>query len=114
MSDSYGILIRIEFDIGCVRHIDPHVHMWGAAEIPDKRRAFESPVVPNAVVAEIALLVKSQAACVQAALDLYLKDHPEPEELEYYLCGPPQMLDAIKDMLDNLGVPVENIAYDEF
>jgi len=50
----------------------------------------------------------------QAALDLYLKDHPEPEELEYYLCGPPQMLDAIKDMLDNLGVPEENIAYDEF
>ncbi len=50
----------------------------------------------------------------QAALDLYLKDHPEPEELEYYLCGPPQMLDAIKDMLDNLGVPEENIAFDEF
>ena len=50
----------------------------------------------------------------QAALDLYLKDHPEPEELEYYLCGPPQMLDAIMDMLDNLGVPEENIAFDEF
>lgn len=50
----------------------------------------------------------------QAALDLYLKDHPEPEELEYYLCGPPQMLDAIMKMLDNLGVPEENIAFDEF
>ncbi|MCH8331566.1 MAG: NADH:ubiquinone reductase (Na(+)-transporting) subunit F [Bacteroidetes bacterium] len=50
----------------------------------------------------------------EVALEEYLKDHPEPEEIEYYLCGPPQMLDAIFDMLDNLGVPEENIAYDEF
>jgi len=50
----------------------------------------------------------------EAALNLYLKDHPEPEEIEYYLCGPPLMLDAVRKMLDNLGVPKENIAYDEF
>ncbi len=50
----------------------------------------------------------------QAAYDIYLKDHPEPEEIEYYLCGPPMMLDAIRKMLDDLGVPPENIAYDEF
>ena len=50
----------------------------------------------------------------QAVLDNYLKDHPEPEEIEYYLCGPPMMLSAVQTMLDNLGVPEENIAFDDF
>lgn len=48
------------------------------------------------------------------ALDGYLKDHPEPEEAEYYLCGPPLMLRACLSMLDELGVPPEHISYDEF
>jgi len=46
--------------------------------------------------------------------DQYLKNHPEPEECEYYLCGPPLMLQAVQKMLDELGVPEENIAYDDF
>ncbi|MTB50570.1 NADH:ubiquinone reductase (Na(+)-transporting) subunit F [Lewinella sp. W8] len=50
----------------------------------------------------------------QAVLDNYLKDHPEPEEIEYYLCGPPLMLQAVQNMLDELGVPEENIAFDDF
>lgn len=50
----------------------------------------------------------------QAVLDNYLKSHPEPEEIEYYLCGPPMMLQAVMKMLDNLGVPEENIAFDDF
>ena len=50
----------------------------------------------------------------QVVLDNYLKNHPEPEEIEYYLCGPPQMLAAVMKMLDNLGVPNENIAFDDF
>ena len=50
----------------------------------------------------------------QAVLDNYLKDHPEPEEIEYYLCGPPMMLSAVQNMLDELGVPEENIAFDDF
>ncbi|MFI3314225.1 MAG: NADH:ubiquinone reductase (Na(+)-transporting) subunit F [Rikenellaceae bacterium] len=44
----------------------------------------------------------------------YLKDHDAPEDIEYYLCGPPMMTDAITKMLDNLGVPAENIMYDNF
>ena len=44
----------------------------------------------------------------------YLKDHPEPEEIEYYLCGPPMMISAVFKMLDELGVPEENILYDNF
>lgn len=50
----------------------------------------------------------------QALYDNYLKDHPEPEECEYYLCGPPMMIDAVNGMLDSLGVPEEMIAYDSF
>lgn len=50
----------------------------------------------------------------QAVYDNYLKNHPEPEEIEYYLCGPPQMLDAVQNMLADLGVPEENIAFDDF
>jgi Na+-transporting NADH:ubiquinone oxidoreductase subunit F len=47
-------------------------------------------------------------------LDEYLSKHPEPEEIDYYLCGPPQMNDAVFKMLDELGVPQENIAFDDF
>jgi Na+-transporting NADH:ubiquinone oxidoreductase subunit F len=50
----------------------------------------------------------------QVIHDNYLKNHPEPEEIEYYICGPGLMLDACTKMLDSLGVPPENIAYDDF
>ncbi len=41
-------------------------------------------------------------------------DHEEPEEIEYYLCGPPMMINAVQNMLDSLGVPEEMIAFDSF
>ena len=44
----------------------------------------------------------------------YLKNHPEPEEIDYYLCGPPMMISSVLNMLDNLGVPKENIMFDDF
>jgi Na+-transporting NADH:ubiquinone oxidoreductase subunit F len=44
----------------------------------------------------------------------YLSQHPEPEEIEYYLCGPPMMNAAVFKMLDDLGVPRNNIAFDDF
>jgi Na+-transporting NADH:ubiquinone oxidoreductase subunit F len=50
----------------------------------------------------------------QIVLDNYLEKHPEPEELEYYLCGPPIMNESVLKMLDNLGVPEENIDLDDF
>lgn len=50
----------------------------------------------------------------QVALDNYLKDHKEPEEVEYYICGPPIMNESVLNMLDNLGVPEENIDLDDF
>ncbi len=44
----------------------------------------------------------------------YLKNHPEPEEIEYYFCGPPLMNASVIKALDDLGVPEENIAFDDF
>ena len=46
--------------------------------------------------------------------ETYLKDHPAPEDIEYYMCGPGPMSSAVVNMLDNLGVQPENIAYDDF
>ena len=50
----------------------------------------------------------------QVIYDNYLKNHPEPEDIEYYLCGPPMMNDAVLKMLDELGVPEEMIMFDDF
>ncbi|HHS95456.1 MAG TPA: NADH:ubiquinone reductase (Na(+)-transporting) subunit F [Phaeodactylibacter sp.] len=44
----------------------------------------------------------------------YLKNHPEPEEIEYYFCGPPAMNASAIKTLDELGVPEENISFDDF
>ena len=44
----------------------------------------------------------------------YLKNHPNPEDIEYYICGPPMMLQAVLKMLDSLGVPSDMIHYDDF
>jgi len=44
----------------------------------------------------------------------YLKDHPAPEDIEYYLCGPPMMNQACINMLLDLGVERENIMLDDF
>ncbi len=46
--------------------------------------------------------------------DNYLKDHPAPEDIEYYICGPPMMNKSVLEMLDNLGVEPENIHFDDF
>ncbi len=50
----------------------------------------------------------------RVAYDQYLADHPAPEELEYYLCGPPVMTAAVMQMLDELGVDRESIFLDDF
>jgi len=50
----------------------------------------------------------------QVLYDNYLKDHPAPEEIEYYLCGPPLMIAACQRMLDSLGVEPENVLFDDF
>lgn len=50
----------------------------------------------------------------QVVLDKYLSSHPEPEEVEFYLCGPPIMNESVLKMLDNLGIPEDMIDLDDF
>lgn len=44
----------------------------------------------------------------------YLKNHETPEDIEYYMCGPGPMANAVKEMLYNLGVPSKNLMFDDF
>ena len=44
----------------------------------------------------------------------YLQQHASPEDIEYYLCGPPKMNQAVFQLPDDLGVEQENIAFDDF
>jgi Na+-transporting NADH:ubiquinone oxidoreductase subunit F len=50
----------------------------------------------------------------QVAHDMLLRDHEDPTECEYYLCGPPMMISAVQKMLWDLGVEEDMIAYDDF
>jgi Na(+)-translocating NADH:ubiquinone oxidoreductase F subunit len=50
----------------------------------------------------------------EVVLNNYLRLHAHPEAVEYYLCGPPMMIKACTKMLEAIGVPARQIAYDEF
>lgn len=50
----------------------------------------------------------------QVIHDTYLVNHEAPEDIEYYMCGPGPMADAVKRMLDSLGVPPEMLMFDDF
>ncbi|MCH5239948.1 MAG: NADH:ubiquinone reductase (Na(+)-transporting) subunit F [Muribaculaceae bacterium] len=50
----------------------------------------------------------------QVMYEKYLKDHENPEDIEYYMCGPGPMSNAVNNMLYNLGVEKESIHYDNF
>ena len=46
--------------------------------------------------------------------ETYLKDHDAPEDIKYFMCGPPMMVSAVNNLLDSLGVAPENVLYDNF
>ena len=50
----------------------------------------------------------------QVVIDNYLKDHPAPEDIEYYFCGPPIMNKCVTQMCEDFGVEPENISFDDF
>jgi len=50
----------------------------------------------------------------EVVLAQYVKDHPNPKAVEYYLCGPPALITACTAMLTDLGVSDEQIVFDEF
>ena len=50
----------------------------------------------------------------QVIYETYLKNHPDPEDIEYYMCGPGPMSSAVNKMLDDLGVDPTSVHYDNF
>ena len=46
--------------------------------------------------------------------ETYLKDHETPEDIKYFMCGPPMMVASVNNLLDSLGVQPESILYDNF
>ncbi len=50
----------------------------------------------------------------QVVHDHHLEHHPDPEDCEYYLCGPTVMIKAVLHMLEDLGVPEESVLFDDF
>jgi len=46
--------------------------------------------------------------------EVYLKDHEAPEDIKYFMCGPPMMVSSVNNLLDSLGVSPESIFYDNF
>jgi len=50
----------------------------------------------------------------QVAHEDYLSEHDAPEDIEYYICGPPLMLQACRHMTEDLGVEPENVLFDDF
>ncbi len=50
----------------------------------------------------------------QSLIDNYLSTHDAPEDIEFYFCGPPMMNQAVLGMVDDFGVPPENVAFDDF
>jgi MocE subfamily Rieske [2Fe-2S] domain protein len=50
----------------------------------------------------------------EVVLREYLSKHPDPKAIEYYLCGPQPMIQAARKMLEQLGVPPDQVAFDEF
>ena len=79
----------------------PNFHFHLALDRPD-------PVADEAGVKYTAGFVH------QVMYETYLKDHPAPEDIEYYMCGPGPMSKAVVGMLDSLGVEPESIMYDNF
>ena len=50
----------------------------------------------------------------QVMYDTYLKGHEAPEDIKYFMCGPPMMVKCVNELLDSLGVAPENVLYDNF
>ncbi len=79
----------------------PNFHFHLALDRPD-------PAADEAGVKYVAGFVHN------VMYETYLKAHETPEDIKYFMCGPPMMVKSVNTLLDSLGVPVENVLYDNF
>lgn len=79
----------------------PNFHFHLALDRPD-------PVADAAGVKYVAGFVHN------VMYETYLKEHDTPEDIKYFMCGPPMMVKSVNTLLDSLGVPPENVLYDNF
>jgi Na+-transporting NADH:ubiquinone oxidoreductase subunit F len=85
-----------EFDELAMRHENFSWHLALSEPLPDD--AWNGPV----------------GFIHEVLYEEYLKDHAAPEDCEYYLCGPPLMIAAVRHLLADLGVEPESILFDDF
>ena len=79
----------------------------------DRLRHFQIRCRPDP--AADAAGVKYTAGFVHNVMnETYLKDHEAPEDIKYFMCGPPMMVSSVVNLLDSLGVAPESILYDNF
>ncbi len=79
----------------------PNFHFQLALDRPD-------PAADAAGVSYVAGFVHN------VMYETYLKDHETPEDIKYFMCGPPMMVSSVNKLLDSLGVDPANILYDNF
>ena len=88
-------------DFAAIEKEFPNFHFHLAPDRPD-------PAADAAGVKYVAGFVHN------VMYETYLKNHEAPEDIKYFMCGPPMMVNCVNQLLDSLGVPVENILYDNF
>ncbi|MCQ2145646.1 MAG: NADH:ubiquinone reductase (Na(+)-transporting) subunit F [Bacteroidales bacterium] len=88
-------------DFAAIEKEFPNFHFHLALDRPD-------PAADAAGVKYVAGFVHN------VMYETYLKDHEAPEDIKYFMCGPPMMVGAVVNLLDSLGVAPESILYDNF
>ena len=88
-------------DFAAIEKEFPNFHFHLALDRPD-------PAADAAGVKYVAGFVHN------VMYETYLKEHEAPEDIKYFMCGPPMMTKCVVDLLDSLGVPPENILFDNF
>ena len=92
---------------GCSEHSD------GDCEGEACPRRAERGALARAGMARVEMRQRARAGAGDTG-DTYLKQHDAPEDVEYYLCGPPMMAKTVLDLLHSLGVDDADIRFDNF
>ena len=103
MADSLDTAQAAEADIPAVEDLEAAADSVAVAELDSNETPFGDLED-----------VLGEDESLPAADEEYLKDHPAPEDCEYYMCGPPMMNAAVIKLLDDLGVEEENVLLDDF